>query len=293
MSRGFGGLIAAGVLCLTVLPAEAQPTVTDVSGALANSQTITIRGTSFGTKGVAAPLVWEDFADGALDPSLTPHGLLTVSNTDNLRHPFSSRNARADFKLTDGNWDGHYFQYNGGTARKWFVQYWIKLATNWHWGTTGSDGGDGGLANVKFFRMLPSGDRNYANVGYSTHGFQDGEVLRFVEHGEQTYLGINGQDLFTPAAWHSVQIEYGENGGAGQANGTMRLWIDGSLKDSTSMLDTNPVDDGEPVDKRPYIIGFYDSWGPSVAPGDNMFAYYSDLYVDSSWSRVELGNAPT
>jgi hypothetical protein len=294
MSRGFAGLVAASVLYLTALPAEAQPTVTGVQGTVGNDRIITISGASFGTKSEAAPLVWEDFSDGELHPSLTPHGVFTVDNADNLRHPFGVRNARADFKLLDSNWESHYFQYNGGTAPKWFVQYWIKLATNWHWGTTRNGGSDDGLANVKFFRMFPKGSRTYANVGYSTHGFADGDVLRFVENGDQTYLGINGQDFFTPGAWHSVQIEYGENGGAGQTNGRMRLWIDGVLKDATTMLDTNPVGDGEPIDKRPYVIGFYDSWGPSDdQSADNMYAYYSDLYVDSSWSRVELGNAPT
>ena len=289
MSRGFAGLIAAGVLCLSGLPAEAQPTVTGVSGRVANDQTITINGASFGTKASAAPLVWEDFSDGAVDPALVNKGPGPAEiNGDNLRHPFSSRNVRADYKTA-----GAFFGYDAATAPKWFVQYWIKLAPNWHWGTTGFGGDDDGLANVKFFRMFPKGARNYANVGYSTHGFVGGDVLRFVENGEQTYLGVNGQGLFTPGEWHCVQVQYGENNGAGQPNGTMRLWVDGVLQDATTTLDTNPVADGEPVDKRPYVIGFYDSWDPSDKPVDNMYAYYTDLYVDSSWSRVELGNAPT
>ena len=289
MIRGFAHLISAGVLCLSAWQAEAQPTVTGVFGPVANNQTITITGASFGTKIAAPPLVWEDFSDGVLDAPLVNHARgPALINADNLRHPFSTRNVRADYKS-----EGAYFGYDVATAPKWFVQYWIKLAANWRWGTTTFGGGDDGLANVKFFRMFPTGARNYANVGYSTHGYRDGDVLRFVENGEATYLGVNGHSFFTPGSWHCVQIEYGENSGAGEANGTLRLWVDGALRDSTTTLDTNPVVDGEPVDKRPYIIGLYDSWGPSDAPDDTMHAYYTDLYVDSSWSRVELGNAPT
>jgi hypothetical protein len=289
MSRRFAAVVVTGVLCLSSAAAEAQPTVKKVHGHVADDRTITIEGAFFGTKAAAAPLVWEDFSDGALDPNLVNHGPGPAEiNGDNLRHPFSPRNVRADYKRA-----GAYFGYDAATAPKWFVQYWIKLASNWHWGTSTYDGVDDGLANVKFFRMFPKGSRTYANAGYATHGFTGGDVHRFVENGEQTYLGINGQGLFTPGAWHCVQIEYGENRGAGEPNGTMRLWVDGVLTDSTTTLDTNPVADGEAIDKRPYIIGLYDSWGPSDAPVDNMYAYYSDVYVDNGWSRVELGNAPT
>jgi hypothetical protein len=90
-----------------------------------------------------------------------------------------------------------------------------------------------------------------------------------------------------------VQVAYGENSGAGQSNGTMKLWIDGVLRDSVTNLDTNPTADGSAINKRPYIIGFYDSWSPADANVSNQYAYYADVYVDSSWSRIELGNAPT
>ena len=276
-------------LCAVAVPAAAQPTVSGVNGTVANNQTITITGAAFGTKAAAAPLIWEDFSDGALDPNLVNHGPGPATiNATNLRHSFSTKNVRADYKTA-----GAYFGFDNTTAPKWFVQYWFKLASNWHWGTSTFDGGDDGLANVKFFRMFPTGSRTYANAGYSTHGFSGGDTLRFVENGVQFYTGVNAQSLFTLNVWHCVQVEYAENTAAGAANGTMRLWVDGVLRDSTTTLDTNPVGDGPAVDKRPYIIGFYDSWSPSDAAVPNMYAYYSDIYVDRALSRVEIGNAPT
>jgi len=289
MASRIAGLICAAAVCASGAPAYAQPSVTGVAGTMANNQTITITGASFGTKTAAAPLVWEDVSDGVVDSKLVNHGSgVAAINGDNLRHSFSTKNVRADYKKA-----GAYYGYDASTAPKWFVQYWIKLASNWHWGTSTYGGGDDGLANIKFFRMFPTGSRTYANAGYSTHGFAGGEVLRFVENGAQTYLPLDGQEFFAPGAWHCVQVEFGENGGAGQANGTMRLWVDGVLRDSTTTLDTNPAADGAAVNKRPYVIGFYDSWGPSDAAVSTMYAYYTDIYVDSSWSRVELGNAAT
>lgn len=274
---------------LLAAPAAAQPAVGAVSGTVTHNQTIVITGSGFGLKPTAAPTVWEDFSDSALDAALATRNRAVELNADNLRHPFSTKNARADFKS-----GGYYFGYDGGVAKKWFVQYWIKLAPNWHWGASTFGGGDDGLANIKFFRMFPAGDRNYSNVGYSAHGFTGADVLRFVENGDASqYLGVNFKSWFTLDTWHSVQVEYGENSGAGQPDGTMRLWIDGVLRDSTTSFVTNQAVDGVAVDKRPYVIGFYDSWSPSDAPVSNMYAYYGDIYVDKSWSRVELGDQPT
>jgi hypothetical protein len=254
---------------------------------MSNGQTITISGANFGTKSTVAPLIWEDFADGLLDAKLAIRGGTFVLNGDNLRHPFSTHNARSDYKN-----NGFYFGYDQGTAPKWFVQYWVKLASNWHWGTSTFGGPDDGLANVKFFRLFPTGSRTYSDVGYSYHGFAS-DMLRFVENGVQTYLGMDLAPLLPPSVWHCIQVQYSENSGVGQTNGTMRLWIDGVLRDSATTLDTNVVGDGTYIDKRPYIIGFYDSWSPSDASVANMYAYYTDLYVDTSWSRIELGNAAT
>lgn len=280
--------VALGMTLLAA-PAAAQPAVAGVSGTVSHNEVIVITGSGFGVKPSAAPVIWEDFSDNALDPALVTRNGDVALNGDNLRHPFSTRNARSDYKA-----GGYYFGYDGATAPRWFVQYWIKLAPNWHWGTSTFDAGDDGLANVKFFRMFPSGSRNYSNVGYSAHGFTGADVLRFVENGDfSQYLGVNFKSWFTSDTWHNVQVEYGESSGAGQADGTMRLWIDGVLRDSTTTLVTNHAPDGEAVDKRPYVIGFYDSWSPSDAPVSNMYAYYGDIYVDTSWSRVEIGNAAT
>jgi hypothetical protein len=273
----------------TATPGRAQPVVTTVSGTVTHHQTVTIGGGNFGSKTTPAPVVWEDFSDGVTSSSLIVHGGSGfVSNADNLRDSFSGHNVRTDYKN-----DGSYFEYGAATAPKWFVQYWIKLASNWHFGTTSFGGSDDGLANVKFFRVFPTGARNYSNVGYALHGMSGGDVYRFVENGNSTYLGVDARTWFTAGVWHCVQIEYGENSGAGKADGTMKLWVDGVLRDSMTTLVTNATVDGAAVNKRPYIMGFFDSWPSSDAAVANMYAYYTDIYVDTSWARVEIGDAAT
>lgn len=284
--------IVLGLTLAVVSAAQAQPAISAVSGNLSNGQNLTVTGSGFGTKAQAAPLVWEDFSDGVAN-NLTVNGTINTTNTTDLRHPFSPRNGRANFKAAG---PGHYYSYNNGTAAKWFTQYWIKLAANWHFGTTAYGDGDDGLANIKFWRLFPTGSRNFTNVDTVLHGFDGGAWKYAIEHqgfNDEHYIpGTSDfRDTFTTGTWHSVQVEYGENSAVGATNGVFRVWVNGRpILNLTNVL-TNDSSDGSWVEKRPYVIGFYDSWSPSDAAVANMYAYYSDIYVDNAWSRVELGNA--
>ena len=283
------GWAAAALATGMAASAGAQPVVGGASGTVAHDQTITISGSSFGSKGAAAPHVWENFNDGSAS-ALNAHGVTRMNNADNLRHANSVFNARVDFKASAPNGDHGYYSYEGQTASRWFVQYWVKLAPNWQWGTTSYGGGNDGMANVKFFRMFPTGSRNYTNAGYSYHGFGD-SILRFSENAGDNYISRSLKTLLPVNQWHSIQVEFGENSGAGAANGRLRLWIDGQLVDSTDSFVTNAASDGAAINKRPYIIGFFDSWPSSDAAVSNMYASCADIYVDSTFSRVEIGNA--
>ena len=268
---------------------QAQPSITGVTGTLSHGQTVTIAGSGFGTKSPVAPAAFEDFSDGVAN-GISKHGGTwhITNNTDNLRTPFDVMNARCDFKHPGGMCE---YSYNAVTAPRWFVQYWFKPAPNWQWGTTTYGGNNDGLANVKFLRFFPTGSRNYSNVFYAFLGWAN-NVIRAVENGDTVYLPIDFTVIMTPGSWHLVQAEFGENSGVDQADGRLRLWIDGALRHTTDTLVTNVGSDGPAINKRPYVIGLRDSWPPSDAPVDNMYGYYSDIYVDTSWARVEVGDAP-
>ncbi len=270
----------------------AYPRIVSAGGMIRHGLPVTITGGGFGTRIKATPLVWEDFSDGNLDSSLNPHTAgLIANNTDNLRSAFNKFNARNDFKK-GGN---GFYSYDKSVESKWFVQYWIKLAVNWHWGTSTYGGTDDGLANIKFFRLFPEGDRNYTNFFWNFHGWNSGiNVLRsFEKNGEDNKYVFNMQKAFTLDTWHCVQIEYGENSGIDKYDGHIKLWIDGILRDSSATINTNYGQDGAAINKRPFIIGFYDSWSPSDSNEETQYAYYADVYVDNTWARVEIGNNST
>jgi hypothetical protein len=286
--------IVAAVAMGLASSAVAQPSLSAVSGVVANGQTVTVSGSGFGTKPTAAPLVWEDFSDGQAN-GLTLHGSINTANTTDLRHQFATRNARADFKAPG---PGHYYSYDAAAAPKWFTQYWIKLASNWQFGSAAYPGPGDGLANIKFWRNFPLGSRNFTNVDVVLHGFAGYSWKYAIAHeGSTNETFIQGlgdfRETFTNGNWHCVQVEYGENSAVNATDGVFKVWVNGrSIVNLTNVV-TNESSDGAWVAKRPYVIGFYDSWSPSDAPVSNMYAYYSDIYVDNVWSRVVVANAPT
>jgi len=181
----------------------------------------TLTGSGFGTKTSASPKAF-----GVTDSVLGTYAGMNMQNTDNLRTSFSTFNARFDFKVPGQGGRG-YFGYGEEASSKWFLQYWVKLAPNWHWGTTVSGGGDEGLSNIKFFRLMP--DALYANNGYIYNGW-DSELIRFFLENNSVdgaYTTTSMYDAFSLNSWHLVQWEYGDSSAVDTADGHTKLMIDG------------------------------------------------------------------
>ena len=259
-----------------------RPFITSVNGVWNNNATVTINGIRFGEKAIAKPVIWDNMETGAFNPDWTNTTGLSI-NTDNNRHPGSSYNGFHNFKSgTAGN--GY---FSGGTnSQTWFVQYWFKLGSNWDWGN-GTDGTAGGnLANVKYFRMWSTGSTS-ENFVIANHGFAGGESLFANENIANGYYFWASQPEMTKDVWHLLEFEY-KDSDIDQPNGEIRMWFDGVKKlELTNMVTRKASADF----KRPYNVGFYDSWNGTNVSDD--FYYMDDAYIDNTWSRVMLGNAST
>ena len=152
-----------------------MPTISGTSGSNAEGGALTIAGSGFGSKSTAAPFMWEKFTGGSKTSALTNNasgGEMVYSETS-IVQPRRGNSAKADYSKNSGG-DGQWcsFQYNDDTAPKWYVSWWIYLPSTWHWGTTGSGGGDDGLSNIKIVRFFPTGP-NYTNIDAVLHSFDN------------------------------------------------------------------------------------------------------------------------
>lgn len=277
-------------------------------GTVQEGQVCTVTGSGFGTKGGLSVPVFERFDGGVLPTSLTWSGPTAnpVYNDTACPRPRRTYAVRADWKTNTTL--GAFFSCHGaGYASKWFIQYWFRPDDNWvygNWSPTTSP------ANLKFLRLLPprsplwSG--TYCNVGQVGHTGTRGSSTRYTEANPVTIDGVSYpssthydywttrlENLVTAGSWHCIQWEYGGSSAVDQPDGHSRLWIDGRLRDTADDWITDYTPYGR-SDKQVHVIGFYDSsGGPAAADVDHMYGWYADVYIDSTWARVELGDHPS
>lgn len=145
------------------------------------------------------------------------------------------------------------------------------------------------LSNIKSLRLrTPTTPLREFSLYMSS-----GEESRYIGYdsaGDITYPSptIDPRTLFTTNTWHHMQFEWGESSGLGVSDGVLRWWFDGVLKVERTDLDT--LNDNESY-KYPYIVGFQRVWECSET--DDNHIYLDDIYMDSVWSRIEIGDNAT
>jgi hypothetical protein len=118
-------------------------------------------------------------------------------------------------------------------------------------------------------------DGTYATYYYNTE--------KMIDH-EDFY------DLMTPGVWHQIQIEYREASGNNKADGSLHMWLDGKKYLTHDAFITSWACDGAYLPKGPALIGFYDSWSDSAMAHNPSYIWMQDIYVDTTWARVEVGD---
>jgi hypothetical protein len=259
--------------------------ITDVSGNLTHGTPLTISGRSFGSDSAPGPVVWDNVESGEFSPNWGSSRNLSVGTRS--RNQFSNYCGTNNFQGSGG--DGGYGYFVGPSehlGERWFVQYWFQIDGNFDWGTSTYGNGDENLANVKIFRMWNPGsvDENFV---MALHGYVDSApyLAEYVDDsgGGRAFSGFRSE--WQKGVWHCLQFEYKESS-VGVQDGEFRIWLDGKLE-----LDDRTIKTREDFAdlKRPFIVGFYDSWNDSGTDRDDFFI--DDVYIDNSWARVELGNA--
>ena len=300
MKRTFGYLSSLNVLIKSVIIAFvsmglpfifpqstfAAPAITGVSGTISQGQSIAIVGSGFGAKTSAQPVYWDDLEDGAADLKAKigtwedDANRILVINTTNQRHSNSRYNAMANFNGSH-NMDNAKFQ-GGSDTTKWFVQYWVKLDSNFSWGN--SIGGN--LGNVKFIRFWTTGSGSNDFVCSYHGGTSAGCATENCDDSYPGYFSFKPTNI-TKNVWHLFQFEFNSSS-IGTRDGTFRMYYDGALVENWSI---KTKCSGASSNFRPQVIGWFNSTD-SGASGSKQ-VYFDDFYADSTWARIEIGNAST
>jgi hypothetical protein len=295
--RVFAGL-AAG-LCILIVPAvrdvetQSAPTVGSVSGNVAHDGSVVVSGSSFGSKPAAAPVKFDNFQNLAVGQNLNANGWKTagyhppVAANSLLRQgtPFT-KNAHAFFESNisfSAGGDSSNFYLTDLNTTKYYLDF-------WHYITTDSDPQP---ENIKPWR-LHQANAGAPNIYFGFAGPSAGDTVFGTDGTDSNvsgYFGSNDNGVAIPLTgsdWYNnwqhmlVMIDVGT---PGSPNGSVVAYVNGKLRMN---YNRNVIVLAGGYSNFPELwLGNY----VRSDPHGNTHAYWDSVYVDSSWARVEVGNA--
>lgn len=322
---------ALAALLLWSQVAEAAPNIVNVtaSGALADGVTLTVAGTSFGTKTFGAPLKFDNFESGTPGNDIGNGWSITTGyNAGSTGFAFknpqystavvrnnSTRSIKCSFEdqgfTTCPDFEGCQWACDYGITGDTGVTNYIPglvLPTLYmdFWYYYAPDSPES--RNVKILRVhkSASGTPNlfvniycYSNsdgmrvdqaVGTSAQVYNDYDDCS--RHpGTSCTLDWRGSS-FWAGSWRHVQL-YLKQSSVGGSDGTIKLWTDGILEPNA----TNWNNRSASGDWNTAWIGNYmgkgsDAACPSNSYGKNHYSYSDDAYIDTTLAHVEIGDNP-
>lgn len=281
-------VVYAGVLLAGLSPSLsfAAPNIISTSGTIANMQTLTISGSGFGAKSPAAPLLWDTFengsdgtavqsvnaVNGSWDTGMGSNNVFYTNSTGYggigkaARHAFSQINYNASLS-------------KNGTFPTLYMDFKRYIPSGVYSG------------NYKPWRLYGASDTIELYAGYGCSAGNSYTVLSRVLDGNNaatfgypTTSGFSGK-------WNHYQVSVRESTPGG-SDGIVRQYLNGAADGISSTVRTrqNSVDHYNQI-----RIGHYMNTGTRdgcTTPAE-VDTYTDNVYIDTTWARVELGNAST
>jgi hypothetical protein len=308
------GLILAAVGAPGAAWAQA-PLVTGVTGTLQAGATLSIAGSGFGLKTVAAPLKFDNFESGAPGSTIgngwarsasanspgTPHppdystAVLRPNSTRSVRCRFDEATAPPGCDTAeDGCQYESSFGVSGNPAQTGYtpgVTLPVLYLDAWMYYATATPA----PRNFKPFRIHTNTYTPNLYYGMWCPASSDGSIVG-------ASGGIDGQWLPDPPKigsayysgnWRHLQFYIVESS-PNVKDGTVLLTVDNVLKVNRVRNFMTRTSSGSHYDT--FWIGNYAGHGQDAqcagSPG-NTYVYWDDAYVDTTRAHVEIGDAPT
>ena len=273
--------VVAGTILSAVIAASAQaaPAVSGVSGTLSSGQTVTIAGSGFGTKSTVAPVLWDDFEKGN-NGSLIQNNNAQIGKWDSGAGSevvtYSTTKSRTG---TKSSYHDFINNYNASLAKnmafsRLYMDFWVAV-----------DYVDRPARNFKPWRLYGADD----SLQLSYVWLCDSQLIQRDSAGWSQ--ADWGGPTYSKGKWMHMQLVYQESSPNG-SDGTIRHAVDSvtaGLNSGSILTRKQNASFGQ------IRIGHYWSREAVDACASNGGArvYVDDVYIDTSWARVELGNAST
>lgn len=279
-------LLASSIVCGSV---TAAPTLTALSGTVAQGSTVTVTGSGFGTFG-GAIVSWDDFeaqtVGAPINGSRAP-----IGGTWTTQYNYTGSGARFDgTKVRSGALAAHLdwsrdsntiraFGWAGrGPFSKLYITYWRQMQGDYVAGTGFNHKqfylfGNGRSELPQLMPVIPGG-ASYWSV-YNNSGMAQTGTQSNANNGGWTYENTVGV-LQRWEFWFVLNDVNAENG-------VVKVWKDGELGVNNSKYNIRQVD-GQFKDFR---LGHMAQGFNSTAK-----AWFDDLYIATTPARVELCDQP-
>jgi hypothetical protein len=268
------------VLCTASIGVEAKPVISSASGTIKDGETVIILGQSFGIKSQAKPVLWDTFESGSSGQRIENKSA-TVGNWNSGG---GSGGPVYDSSLAHngGKSSKHSFgsAYNSSLAKnmsfkRLYLDFWLHV----DYATVKS-------RNWKPWRFYGGNDSLQMNWVWYCNGQA---LTRYDSAGLDSNSWVGSS--YSDRSWHHFQLAF-EESGPGQNDGTIRHFIDSKMHGLDS---GNTQTRSSNTSFSEIRLGHY--WATDSAAGcpasGGAEIHIDNVYIDTSWSRVEIGNSPT
>ena len=278
---------------IQVKQVSATPTIGSVSGSIANGENVVVEGSEFGSKANAAPILFEQFEDGvSAGTELSTLGVWDTEtansitySTSNQRSPFSTLNV-----VDSLSYDPASSANNGPFLKEVFpAEIGKKFISFWVYEDVVNNNSNGPW-QIKTWRVLAGPEHgDYPMVSYSN--WWNTTLTPYQDLYSNQGMGCNGYYDLSPelGKWMHMQVMIKDSTSVDGVDGLVRARM---MHSGSNIIKTDQNcstrTTAYPGLLRYIKFGYFITNG--LNSGHRVDNYFDDIYIDNSWSRVEIGN---
>lgn len=282
MKLHISSLSAIAAASFLVANAYGAPSITQTSGTFSNGSSVTIKGSGFGNKSSAPPLVFDNFESGSNGTKVMTSNAVVGKWQNGAGHDqpiYSTEQAHSGSKSAKlaARPGAYNLSVNqNGSFPVVYMDWWVRVNLK-----------DNVSRNWKPWRLYGANDAMTANTVVMCNG----NGLSIINETREAGFWWGEGGSVNNGKWQHYQVLLKASSSPGAADGAVKQYINGRLASDHSGIVTRTSSSHW----NQIRIGHYWATDAVAECGSNGGAdiYLDNVYIDTTWARVELGNAST